>query len=207
MKLRDLYEGYELKRGEDRQGDSRLPNHLYLESDDLQIIIYDKEINVELFGITKPIEEIKKIHDSLNYTPNKVFGSDEIINFLLQNKEELNEQPMNKSRDIKIEKVIGSYNLYGYSDWKIFDDAFGDMSSYMTRNMSIKFKNVNNVNNEYSIPTCEAIHIYDDSYGGYLCKKANKIISIKDGIVEKFFKGWDNTDSDMISIRGWYRLK
>lgn len=159
-KLRDLYEGYELKRGEDRSSsDSRLPKHIYLESDDLQIILYDKEINIELFGITKPIEEIKKIHDSLNYAPNKVVGSDEIIDFLLQNKEALNEQPMNKSRNIKIEKVIGSYNLYGYSDWKIFDDAFGDMSSYMTRNMSIKFNNVKNVNNEYIIPTCEDIHM------------------------------------------------
>ena len=45
-----------------------------------------------------------------------------------------------------------------------------------------------------------------DSYGGYLCKKTNKILYIKDGIVEKFFKGWDNTDSDMISIRGWCEL-
>lgn len=216
MKLRDLYEEYELKKGEDRQGDSRLPNHIYLENDKLQIILYDKAVLIELFSSNMPYDKMKEVYDSLNYKPKKVVGSDDIIQFLSDNKEQLYDIPKNEKNKKQIEDVLMEYNYYGYSGWKLFDNVFRSLDSYTFEYMTIetKYSNINEINGDYEIPMYEDIHVWHDGYGGYEAKKYDKILTIEgweDGKDEEtynsFNKDYTFKNVEELKIKGWYRLK
>ena len=72
----------------------------------MQIILYDKDVLIELFSSNIPYDKMKEVYDSLNYKPKKVVGSDNFIQFLSYNKEQLYDIPKNEKNKKQIEDVL-----------------------------------------------------------------------------------------------------
>ena len=194
MKLRDLYENYELKRSEYvTKEDRKLPKHILLENEHVQIILFYFTFEIVIGG--KRIytidgrQAVRDRYDVFNYTPDEVIGSEDILHFIDDNKDYIN-----IPKGLKM--GMYPYNYYGYTGWKIFDNNF-----------PIRLLNGLDTKKQMNIQSFHTNDMIkkDDNYGYQVYTTRYKLV-IDDGIIRGVLKYDDGTD-DNIMMNGWYRLK
>lgn len=194
MKLRDLYENYELKRSEYvNKEDKKLPKHILLENEHVQIILFYYTFEIVIGGkriyTIDGSQAVRDRYDVFNYTPDEVIGSEDILHFIDDNKDYIN-----IPKGLKM--GMYPYNYYGYTGWKIFDNNFP-----IRLLNGLDTKKQMNIQSFYTNDMIKK----DDNYGYQVYTTQYKLV-IDDGIIRGVLKYDDGTD-DNIMMNGWYRLK
>lgn len=133
-------------------------------------------------------QAVRDRYDVFKYTPDEVIGSEDILDFIDDNKDYLN-----------IPKgLMGMYpyNYYGYTGWKIFDDNFP-----IRLLNGLDTKKQMNIQSLYTNDMIKK----DDNYGYQVYTTQYKLV-IDDGIIRGVVK-YDDGLNDNMMVNGWYRLK
>ena len=123
MKLKDLYEQYELKKNESIISTDK---YILFTTNKYDIILLSDEYHIDLGGFIPEDEEIQ-----WNISDTQINTSDKIINFFENNYETIyrynyNSNTSNTPKEIHdtLAMVCDIKNYGGYSGWKILDSKF-----------------------------------------------------------------------------------
>lgn len=189
MKLRDLYEDYQLKVNDIKGG----RDYVIYDIGEYQVIILNMVSRYKL-GITNlGISNSRKvdIYSSLIYKPNRVIGHDDVVKFV-----ENNIDIFVEDRQKIINTFIDIPRFGGYTDWKILDNDFkvgdGDM-------MELVEKEGGRVGRDIIVNVVHGLYL-KEGYGYF----SDDVTYSKEGV---YRSEYDRDSKSGLHVVGYYRVK
>lgn len=189
MKLRDLYEDYQLKVkvNDIRSGGE----YVIYDIGEYQVIILSMVSRYKLGIINLGISNSRKvdIYGRLVYKPNRVIGHSDIVKFV-----ENNIDIFVEDRQKIVKTFIDIPRFGGYTDWKILDNGFkvrdGDM-------MELVEKESGRVGRDIIVNVVHGLYL-KDGYGYF----SDDVTYSKEGV---YRSEYDRDSKSVLHVVGYYR--